>query len=237
MKLHPCEPRSEAWYELRRGMPCTSGFQYIITPLGAPTTGERRMAYMHRLIAERLLGYSMEKRERTYWTERGGELEPEAALAFAKKTGCEFVEGSVFITNDAGTLGCSPDYLILRRNRWREALEIKAPAPWTQVGYLLEGPGREYKQQVQGQLWVGEFDVVHFWAYHPQMPPVHIATTRDEAFIEKLTAAVEMFLFDLENETERCRKMGAFVPGREHEVTPDGLPGIFPWRQDAGGLQ
>ena len=131
MKLHPCEPRSEAWYELRRGIPCTSGFQYIITPLGAPTTGERRMAYMHRLIAERLLGYSMEKRERTYWTERGGELEPEAARAFAKKTGCEFVEGSVFITNDAGTLGCSPDYLILGAiagaRPWRSRPRLPGP--------------------------------------------------------------------------------------------------------------
>ena len=69
------------------------------------------------------------------------------------------------------------------------------------------------------------------------MPPVHIATKRDEAFIEKLKVAVEMFLFDLENETERCRKMGTFVPGHEHEIMPEELPGVFPWRQDAGGLQ
>ena len=240
MKAHPCEPRSEAWYELRRGIPCTSGFQYILTPKGAPTTGERRMAYMHRLIAERLLGYSMEKRERTYWTERGGELEPEAARAFAKKEDCEFIEGSSFVTNDAGTLGCSPDYIIKpqgKRRKIYEALEIKAKAPWNHVGYLLEGPGTDYKQQVQGQLWVGEFDVVHFYAYHPQMPPVHIPVERDKDFIEKLEVAVEMFLFDLKRETERCRAMGIFVPGHEHEVMPDELPGVFPWRQDAGGLQ
>ena len=236
MKLHPCEPRSEAWYEMRRGIPCTSGFQYIITPLGAPTTGERRMGYMHRLIAERLLGYSMEKRERTYWTERGGELEPEAARAFAEKTNYKFEPGSSFITNDAGTLGCSPDY-ILKSRRHHEALEIKCKAPWNHVEYLLEGPGRDYKQQVQGQLWVGQFHKVHFWAYHPQMPAVHVEVMRDEAFIEKLKVAVEMFLFDLDRETERCRAMGTFVPGHEHEIMPEELPGVFPWRQDAGGLQ
>ena len=119
----------------------------------------------------------------------------------------------------------------------REALEIKAPAPWTHVGYLLEGPGREYKQQVQGQLWVGEFDIVHFYAFHPQMPAVYLPVTRDEAFIEKLKVAVEMFLFDLENETKRCRAKGIFVSGHEHEVMPDELPGVFPWRQDVGGMQ
>jgi YqaJ-like viral recombinase domain len=237
MKMHECEPRSEAWYQMRLGMPCSSGFQYIVTPLGAPTTGERRLAYMHRLIAERLLGYSMEKRERTYWTERGGELEPEAARAFAKKTGCEFVEGSVFITNDADTLGCSPDYLLLRRGKLREALEIKAKAPWNHVGYLLEGPGKDYKQQVQGQIWVGEFDVVHFFAYHPQMPPVHVPVTRDEEFIKKLEKEVTLFLIDLEKEEARCRAMGTFVPGHEHELHPEELPGVFPWRQDVGGMQ
>jgi YqaJ-like viral recombinase domain len=237
MKVRECEPRSEAWYQMRVGMPCSSGFQYIITPKGAPTTGKRRNDYMNRLIAERLLGYSMEKRERTYWTERGGELEPEAARAFAKKMGCEFVEGSVFVTNDEGTLGCSPDYLIMRRSRMREALEIKAKAPWNHVGYLREGPGEDYKQQVQGQLWVGEFDVVHFWAFHPQMPPVHIEVTRDEKFIERLETEVTMFLIDLEKETERCRAMGTFVPGREHELRPEELPGVFPWWQDTGGAQ
>ena len=195
MKMHPCEPRSEAWYQMRLGMPCSSGFQYIITPLGAPTTGERRMAYMHRLIAERLLGYSMEKREHTYWTDRGGELEPAAAAAFAKKftkAKVEFVEGSWFITNDAGTLWAARLITLIKpiKGNPLAALEIKAKAPWNHVGYLLEGPGREYKQQVQGQLWVGEFNLVHFWAYHPQMPPYHEAVQRDEAFIEKLAKVV-----------------------------------------------
>ena len=241
MKMHPCEPRSEAWYQMRLGMPCSSGFQYIITPLGAPTTGERRMAYMHRLIAERLLGYSMEKREHTYWTDRGGELEPAAAAAFAKKTSKSFWEGSYFLTNDEETLGCSPDYIIQSSAAWHghrgEALEIKAKAPWNHVGYLLEGPGREYKQQVQGQLWVGEFDVVHFWAYHPQMPSVHIEIQRDEAFIEKLKKEVGFFLRDMAKEEARVRAMGTFVPGHEHELRPDELPGVFPWRQDVGGMQ
>ena len=235
MKMHLCEPRSEAWYQMRIGMPCSSGFQYIITPLGAPTTGERRQAYMHRLIAERLLGYSMEKREHTYWTDRGGELEPAAAEAFLKKfPRAEFEEGSWFVTNDAGTLGCSPDYILKPRT---EAVEIKCKAPWNQVGYLLEGPGREYKQQVQGQLWVGEFEAVHFWAYHPQMPTYHEPVRRDEPFIEKLKKEVGFFLRDLVKEENRCRAMGTFVPGHEHEIFPNELPGVAPWRQDVGGMQ
>jgi hypothetical protein len=236
MKLTPCEPRSEPWYQLRLGIPCSSGFQYLITPLGKPTTGERRKAYMHRLIAERLLGYSMEQRERTYWTERGGELEPVAAAAFLKEHGGEFAPGSWFITNDEGTVGCSPDYLLKPTRGYvpKEALEIKCKAPWNHVGYLLDGPGAEYKQQVQGQLWIGQFEAVHFWAYHPQMPPCYRCTVRDELFIEKLAAEVETFLKELDAETERCRGMGRFIPGREGkgvpEDLPDTLPGVFPWR-------
>lgn len=238
MKMHKIEPRSEAWYAMRIGMPCSSGFQYIITPTGKPTGGERRAGYMHRLIAERLLGYSMERREHTYWTDRGGGLEPEAATAFAKKAGVEFMEGSWFVTNNAGTLGCSPDYILKPNDRWAHAaLEIKCKAPWNHVSYLLEGPGNDYKQQVQGQLWVGGFEVVHFFAFHPQMPPVHIETRRDEAFIERLKKEVEFFLIDLDKEEARCRAMGTFIPGREHEIVPEELPGVAPWRQDVGGLQ
>lgn len=227
MKTYRTTQRSEEWYELRRGLPCASGFQYIITPKGVPTSGERRRAYMHRLIAERLLGYSMETRHINYWTQRGGEMEPQAMAAFAKQFGREVEDGEFFITNDFGTVGCSPDYILKSPPKFREGVEIKAPAPWTQVGYLLEGPGDNYRQQVQGQLLVGEFDVMHFYSYHPQMPPCHVRTVRDESFIEKLVKELAIFLVDLDKEEARVREMGTFTPGREARV--EDLPGIFPW--------
>jgi hypothetical protein len=235
MIVHTVEQRSEAWFELRRGIPCTSGFQNIVTPKGVPTTGERRRKYMARLIAERLFGYSMNDKFENEWTLRGKELEPRAAEAFARDTGCELLDGC-FITSDDGKIGCSPDRIIKPAYGdadVREGLEIKCPSPWQHLDYLLNGAGNDYKPQVQGQILVGEFDIMHFWAWHPQAPPCHVATTRDDAFIAKLVKELFFFCNDLDAETERARAMGDWTPGR---APPTDLPGVFPW-METGGLQ
>lgn len=229
MKIHHIEQRSDAWYDKRKGMPCTSGFKNIITPKGVPTTGERRRKYLHRLLAERLLGYNMDDKFENQWTLRGKELEPQAAEAFAKHYGVDLIDGC-FITDDDETVGCSPDRIIgLSYEDATAGLEIKCLSPWEHLGYLLEGPGTDFKQQVQGQLLVGEFDRMHFWSWHPQMPPVHIVTERDEPFIEKLAEELAFFCRDLDNEEARAREYGEFTPGREPPIY---TPGTFPWMGD-----
>ncbi|HEY2108097.1 MAG TPA: YqaJ viral recombinase family protein, partial [Candidatus Binataceae bacterium] len=213
----------------------------IITPKGAPTTGERRRKYMCRLIAERLLDYAMTDKFETEWTLRGKELEPQAAIAFARKFDCELADGA-FITNGieieiSGTpaytgddsVGASPDRVIGGlRMTGRQGLEIKCPAPWTQIDYLLNGPGADYKQQVQGQLLVGEFEAMHFWAFHPQMPAFHTKTTRDEAYLALLARELYYFCAELDEATERVRRMGTFVPGQAVVE----IPGVFPWADE-----
>lgn len=233
MKPYTVEPGSDAWLEKRKGIPCTSGFQNIITPLGTRTSGKRRDEYIYRLIAERLLDYPMENSFETVWTLRGKELEPQAAAAFAAAQDVDLEDGG-FITTDSGRAGCSPDRIVHSRGkvRLREALEIKCPAPWTQVGYMLgRGPGEHYRQQVQGQLFIGEFDLVHFWSWHPQMPPVYVPTIRDDTFIRKLAKELDLFCQELDEKTEEARKLGIFHPGREppRQTQPTDLPGVFPW--------
>jgi hypothetical protein len=241
MKVHPVEQRTPQWFDLRKGIPCTSGFANIITPKGAPTVGERRRKYMCRLIAERLLDTAMGDKFETEWTLRGKELEPQAAVAFAAEFNCELDDGA-FITNGVETeideiacysgddsVGASPDR-ILRGVIGRQGLEIKCPAPWTQVDYLLHGPGADYKPQVQGQLLVGEFEVMHFWTFHPQMPACHLITTRDEAYLSRLARELFQFCDELNAETERARRLGIFVPGHS-SLSPDDIPGTFPWLQ------
>lgn len=225
MKIHHVEQRTDAWFRLRMGIPCTSGFKNIITPGGKPTTGDRRTKYMNRLLAERLLQRSMDDKFENYWTERGKELEPLAAVAFAEFTKCPLLDGC-FLTDDNERIGCSPDRIIgTDYADARMALEMKAPSPWEHLGYLLQGLGTDYKPQVQGQLLVGEFDMMHFWSWHPQMPPYHIITVRDEEFIEKLARELFFFCEELDSEEARARAMGTFTPGREAEH----IPGVFPW--------
>lgn len=229
MKIHHIEQRSEAWFDKRKGMPCTSGFKNIITPTGAPTKNERRTKYRNRLIAERLLGYNMDDKFENQWTLRGKELEPQAAEEFAKFYGVDLIDGC-FITDDDERIGCSPDRIIgLNYDDATAALEIKCLSPWEHLGLLLDGPDKDYKQQVQGQLLVGEFDRVHLWAWHPQMPPVHVPTERDDEFIEKLIKELAIFCAELDREEAKARELGEFTPGREPPIY---TPGVFPWRGD-----
>lgn len=225
MKIHHVEQRTDAWFRLRMGIPCTSGFKNLITPKGKPTKNERRTKYMNRLICERLLQYSMDDKFENYWTERGRDLEHPAAEAFAEFTGYQLLDGC-FLTDDKQRIGCSPDRIIGDSYKdARMALEIKCPSPWEHLGYLLQGLDDDYKSQVQGQLLVGEFDMMHFWSWHPQMPPYHIVTVRDDDYIEVLARELLIFCKTLDDETERARAVGEFKPGREAMYTP----GVFPW--------
>ena len=204
-KIHRVDQGTAEWHALRIGIPTTSNFHRIITPGGKPSTKAR--PYLYRLIAEILLNEPMDDGlGRLEWVERGKIEEPNAAaqLEFTRDMQLEPVG---FITTDDGRLGCTPDRLVTGKN---EAVEIKCPAPWTQIGYMLDGPGEDYKPQVQGQLYVGEFERVHFYSWHPRMPPVYAITTRDEKYIKDMARMLAEFLDDLADETERARRMGSF---------------------------
>jgi hypothetical protein len=213
-KIHRVDQGTTEWHLLRIGKPTASMFHKIITPGGKPSSQARD--YMFRLIAERLLNEQMEDGVgRLEWIERGKVREPDAAaqLSFTHNLDLEPVG---FVTDDDNRLGCSPDRLVVGR---REAVEIKCPAPWTQIGYMLDGPGNDYRPQVQGQLLIGEFDRVHFYSWHDRMPPVYAITGRDEKYIAVLGDLLERFVDELDAETLRARRMGSFAAiVREHGI-------------------
>jgi len=206
-KIHRVDQGTAEWHALRIGKPTASMFHKIITPkTGKPST--QAQEYMYRLIAERLLNEEMEDGlGRIEWVERGKIEEPNAAAQMSFTHNLE-LEPVGFVTSDDGRLGCSPDRLIVGKN---EAVEIKCPAPWTQIGRLLDGPGEDYRPQVQGQLMIGEFDKVHFYSWHRRMPPVYAITGRDERYIALLRDLLNRFLDELDAETERARRMGSFA--------------------------
>jgi len=206
-KLHRVDQGSAEWYRLRLGIPTASMFHKIITPGGKPS--EQARGYMYRLIAERLLRDTMDQMPHVEWVDHGKAQQPMAEAQFALVNEVELEPGGFVTTND-GRLGCSPDALIMKPAS-AQPVEIKCPAPWTQIGYLLDGPGVQYRPQVQGQLHVGNFDVAHFYSYHPQMPAAHVVTERDRAYIASLSSALEAFCDLLDRDTERARALGAYV--------------------------
>lgn len=196
------EQRSPEWRLARIGIPTASNFKKIITASGAPS--DSAQSYMCRLIGERLLGRSLEEDiSNLKWVRHGIEYEDEAVDEF-EAISRERVAPVGFVLSDEGPWGCSPDRLLVNKNA---ALEIKCPAPWTHIEYTLYGPGKDYKQQVQGQMFVGGYDFSYFFSYFPGMPCKIWRYERDESFISKLSAALILFSQNLEKAMKDIEKM------------------------------
>lgn len=230
MIVHDVEQGSEAWLQLRLGMPTSSEFHRIVTPKGKLSTQARRYAIW--LVTEQLLNRSLQAIDHLEWVERGKLMESEAVRLY------EF-ENDVrtwpvgFITTDDGRIGCSPDRLIGGAGPAGGAnaglaglagLEIKCPAPHTHMEYLLDGFGDDYMPQVQGQMLVAGFEYVDRMSYHPEMPPVRVRTWRDEAYLRVLADALAAFC-DMKDELlERARVAGQFA---ERAVLLPALNGAY----------
>jgi len=115
-------------------------------------------------------------------------------------------------------VGASPDRLLLD---FKGGLEIKCPAPWTQIGYIVDGFGDAYKCQVQGQMWVAELDFVDRYAWHPELPPFLQRTERDEPFIKLMADAVNQFCDDLDEIMRKARSSGYFEEQQKLLTTID----------------
>lgn len=199
------EQYTEEWKRLRLGMPTASNFHLIITPGGKLVDSRERKSYLYRLVAERILNKPMPSRfEGNEWTERGSSMEDEAADALERQLGRPLSPGG-FVVADNGRYGCSPDRLL---REGKEAAEIKCPAAWTHIGHMIEGPGDKYRPQVQGQIMIGRFEVVHFWSYCPGLAPVHLVTLPDYDYISRLRGMLETFCYELDADTDWVRRHG-----------------------------
>lgn len=205
---HRVEQRSPEWFALRIGKPTASEFHKIITPktgqLSAQSTD-----YAHSILAELMLGKPLESPE-TEWMVRGQELEDNAVEAYEFEMAFETTLGG-FITDDAATMGCSPDRLVGDDG----LVEMKCPAPNTHIGYLLDRTSLEMgkRVQVQGQLLVTGRKWCDLVAYHPELPLVVVRVKRDEPFIEKMRVALNDFVKQLAAMREKLeREFGPFKP-------------------------
>ena len=210
MILHEVEQGSDEWRRLRLGRPTASEFDRILTPTGA--LSKQAEGYMYRLAAERFLRMPYDdldpptqKASDRAAVQRGKKLEHDAALAYEFESGLS-LQTAGFATTDDGRVGASLD----RRVRGTDgAVEIKCPAAATHIGYLDTGFGRDYWLQVQGQMLVCDLAWVDRVSYYPGLPLAVERAERDEAFIERLRAALAQFCDNLDALTERLRALGA----------------------------
>lgn len=203
MKLYDCVQGTPEWLGLRAGIPTASNFDKIVTPKGAASKQAEK--YMFLLLAERLMGHPVEERGYSHWMDRGSEEESRAVSFYEFQRDMETVKVG-FITNDAGTIGCSPDRLVGDNG----LLEIKVPSEAIHMGYLLETGSAydEYRVQVQGQLWIAEREFSDVLSWHPELPPALVRIERDEGCIQLLKAAVPAFSLELERQYALCLERG-----------------------------
>jgi hypothetical protein len=206
---------SDDWLHLRLGIPTASNFHKVVTKKKADLSAQAH-DYAYRLVAERLLNATTESSFQNQWMERGKELEDMAVRQYEFQHDLQTVPVS-FITTDDGSIGCSPDRLVVSERR--VAVEIKCPSPHVHLEYLLAGVTDDYKPQVMGQIYVAELERADLYAFHPHCPPVLIKTAPDREYIAKLSEALKSFTALLDEMTERAKALGAFQPLRR-SITP-----------------
>jgi YqaJ-like viral recombinase domain. len=192
---------SEEWYAARRGIVTASEFGTLLMQGKGGGDSKTRRTYMLKLMGERLTGDPMYHYVNDHM-ERGHDQEPDARNMYAFQADVE-PQPVGFIKN--GNVGCSPDSLIGDVGM----LEIKTKLAHLHLDVLLgDAVPNEHMAQIQGQLWVAEREWCDFVSYCPKLPLFVKRVQRDDAFIERLRKAVDLF------EREMATLMEAVQPKR-----------------------
>lgn len=181
---------STEWLAARAGKFTASRFADLMaTTKSGPSASRQNLIVAVAL--ERLTG----EPEQTFQNDamkRGTELEPLARGAYEAKTG-ELVELAAFVTDPGWpSVGISPDGLLGEDG----LVEFKCPASQAKhLAALRDGAhAREYRWQVQGQMWITRRQWCDVVSFDPRFPDgLQLAITRverDEKAIEQLKQAV-----------------------------------------------
>ena len=188
---------SPEWFAARLGKATASNFANV---LAAKSTAANRN-YRVKLALERITG----RQEDVFVNDamkQGTEREPLARMAYECLTG-NMVEEVGLCLHDTLECGASPDGFIDAI----KGLEIKCPTPSKHCEYLrqkTEPP--EYTAQIQGCMWITgrqEWDFVSYCPEFPENAQLIVRTIkRDQPYIDKLAAAVEAFMVEVQAEVE-----------------------------------
>ena len=195
------EQGSAEWKLARCGVPTASNFSKI---MAQSVEREGRAEYMRELAGERITRVPAET-YRNAAMDRGNEMEARLRAQYAAET-FDKVTQVGFIRN--GKYGCSPDSLVGDEG----GAEFKSLAPALMIKLIEAGgkPPTKHRPQVQGNLWLSErkwWDLVVGYAPDEEigkpMPLLKWRFVRDEAYIQELHDACEVFEMELRRLVER----------------------------------
>lgn len=209
MKHIVCVQNTEEWFRERLGKPTASSFDKIVKKDCGLSS--QRFDYMYRLIWERIYKKQANIIPPNYWMARGKALEPIARVALSKALD-QKISSIGLLTTDDGRIASSPDGIV----DWSHAVEIKCPKPWQHIQYSVLGPGADYLMQIQGHMYVGEFEQVSFFSFCPGMPCVVHTIKRNKGIIDKLAAILPLFADEVDKHEKKARELGNY-----YDVEPD----------------
>lgn len=206
------EQGSAAWHEIRRGIPSASRFKTIMADGRDGNPSETRRKLMN-IMAGEIITEEVAETFRSEAMERGVEMEPElrdwyGRTRFADIAQVGFVKRTVH--NPLGSTfaaGCSPDALVAKDG----VLEIKTTRPDLLIELMERGAGGfppTHRAQCQGALWVTGRAWCDLIIGYRGMPKLAFRIERDDAYIASLTAAVEVFDYELRALVAKVRKIG-----------------------------
>lgn len=198
---------STEWLAARAGKFTASRFADLMaTTKSGPSASRQNLIIT--LALERLTG----EPEQTFQNDamrRGTELEPLARGAYEAKTG-ELVELASFVTDpDWPSVGVSPDGLLGDDG----LVEFKCPASQAKHFEALSNGAhaKEYRWQVQGQMWITGRQWCDVVSFDPRFPEgLDLAITRvqrDEAAINQLREAVTVADAEVEAIVENMKNI------------------------------
>lgn len=197
------EQGSEAWFALRAGKPTASCFDKLITSTGEPS--KSMAGYAITLAGELYAGKPLDAWEGNSYTERGKLLEDEARKMYAFLHDAE-PQQIGFVTDDAGTYGCSPDSF-LGDDGMAEIKCLKAENHIKAILYYRKHKKcpPDYVQQVQGQMFVCERSFCDLFFYHPDLPRLTIRQERDDVIIAALKAQIAAVIVERDKVFEEIK--------------------------------
>lgn len=202
MKIYDVEQNTTEWYAVRRGIPTASGFDKIITAGGKPSS--QSSDYIDTLVSEYITAEDCKTFQGNAHTERGKLLEPQAIKSY-EMINCVDVKKVGFVTDDARTMGCSPDALVGDDG----GLEMKCPQGNNHVYYMRTNKHvDEYRVQVQGNLLVTGRRWWDVMSYHPKMKPVIVRVERNNDFLMRMSRMLMEFNQELADRIAQLRKDG-----------------------------
>ena len=181
MKIIECEQNSPEWFAARLGKITASNMDKIITPTGQQSKQTEK--YITQLIAEIITGESAEKFKGNQHTERGHELEQEAADYYAMVKRVELQPIGFCLTDDE-MIGASPDRLVGDDGM----LEIKTCIPSIMIEYYEKKDPKsaleqDYKPQTQTGLYIVGRKWIDTMLYCPRMKPIIVRSLHNGNFI------------------------------------------------------